>query len=88
MAVLVALLALAVTGVSLLLAAVSALAAQRTRAARFGFATAAFLLFAIRGGWIVADGAGWWESPMAWDAWTVGFDAAVVALIYAAVVKE
>lgn len=88
MAVHVALLALAVTGVAALLSVVSVLAAIRTNAVRFGFVAVAFVVFAVRGALVVADGAGWFESPIAWDAWSVGLDAVVVAALYLGVVKR
>lgn len=84
---LLAVLALAVTGVAALLAVVSAMAAARTGSARFAFAAVGFAVFALRGGLIVADGAGWLNAPIAWDGWTLAMDAAVVAALYAAVVK-
>lgn len=79
--------ALVVMGVSILLAAVSGLAVARTGAWRFAFASLAFFVFAVRGVLIVGDGIGWLADPIAWDAWTVGMDAVIVASIYAAVVK-
>lgn len=83
----VAVAALVVTGVSILLAVVSALAVARTRAWRFAFASLAFCVFALRGVLIVGDGVGWLSDPIAWDTWTVGMDAVIVASIYAAIVK-
>ncbi len=83
----VALGALIVTGVSLLLSVVSALAVFRTGAWRFAFASLAFAVFAVRGVLILGDGVGWFVDPIAWDGWTVGMDAVIVASIYAAVVK-
>lgn len=79
--------ALGLAGVSMLLAAVSFLAAARTRKFRFAFAGLAFLVLATRGALIVADGAGWLGSPIAWDGWTLGMDAVIVLALYAAVVK-
>lgn len=87
MAVLLAAVALAVFGISLLLAILSAMAAWRTQAWRFVFAALAFVTIAARAGLIVADGAGWIQSPMAWDGFTLAFDALIVGFVYAAVVK-
>lgn len=88
MAVHVALLALAVTGIAALLSVASTMAAVRTNAVRFAFVAVAFAVFAVRGALVVADGVGWFESPIAWDAWSVGLDAAVVAALYLGVVKR
>lgn len=88
MAVLVPLLAIATTGVALLLALVTTLAATRTRSTRFVFAALAFLAFAARGLLVILDGAGVRASPVPWNGWSVGFDAAVLALLYLAIVQR
>lgn len=88
MALLVPLLAVATTGVALLLALVSLLAAQRTRAGRFVFAALAFAIFAARGLLVVLDGSGWATSPLPWNGWTVGTEAVTLALLYLAIVKR
>lgn len=81
------LLAVALTGTALLLALVSGLAAKRTRGVRFVFAALAFGVFAVRGLLVLLEGSGVMESPIPWNAWSVGTDAVTLGLLYLAIVK-
>lgn len=81
------LLAVALTGTAILLVLVSALAANRTGALRFVFAAMAFGVFALRGLLILLDGSGVLDSPLPWNAWSVGADAITLGLLYMAIVK-
>lgn len=85
---LVALLAVAITGVSLLLAALAGLSAWRLRSWQFLAAAGAFGAFALKGLWIILDGQGWAASPFPWNGWTVGLDALILGFLYVAIVQR
>lgn len=88
MAGLMAFLALSVAGVGLLLAGLTAATALRLRSGRFVFASLAFAVFALEAGALFGEGMGWWATPLALNAWSIGADALVLALLYLAVVKR
>lgn len=85
MGVLVPILAVALTGVALLLCFVTAVSALRFRSRKMGFATLAFGAFAVRGALMIADGQGWLDGPFEASAWVVGADAATLALLFFAI---